>query len=362
MRKLESVFKSEAGTDWFSIPVFFVLLRETIEVMVILACLFSALDKLNLQSQNKWITYGAFAGVAVDVVIGVALIITFVTLKDNAFDPNSPNEIIFEGTLMLFASGVVTVFALGLTKFICELQAKLEAKMSKFALSIEQSVVSKEHDDNKLPTDSLEITTDEILVNPGLKWNLGIMAFVAVVREGLECVVFLAGLTSSYSGNSMIFPAFAGVIIGLLLGYLLIFSSKRFTMLWFVIVSMIMLFMIGGGLLTRAFTEFIEIGLEGGPEVFNAKECCNQNVPFWGFMRIIFGYNDSPSLVEFLVYFGYWIIVISVCYYKGITQAISSQLAEYQVVMSDPYMDAIRSKKISASDNEGKFDLDLLTA
>jgi hypothetical protein len=120
--------------------------------------------------------------------------------------------------------------------------------------------------------------------------------------------------------------------------------------------------MIGGGLLTRAFTEFIEIGLEGGPEVFNAKECCNQNVPFWGFMRIIFGYNDSPSLVEFLVYFGYWIIVITVCYYKGITQAISSQLAEYQVVMSDPFMDAIRSKKISPSDSEEIFDFELLTA
>jgi len=190
MRKLESAFKSEAGTDWFSIPVFFVLLRETIEVMVILACLFSALDKLNMQCQNKWITYGAFLGVVVDVIIGVALIITFVTLKDNAFDPNSPNEIIFEGTLMLFASGVVTVFALGLTKFICGLQAKLEAKMSKFTLSIEQSVANKELD-NKLPN-SPEIATGEILVDPGLKWNLGFMAFVAVVREGLECVVFLA--------------------------------------------------------------------------------------------------------------------------------------------------------------------------
>jgi FTR1 family protein len=179
----------------------------------------------------------------------------------------------------------------------------------------------------------------------GLKFNLFIMSFMAIVREGLECIVFLAGLTSSYSGESMIFPSISGVLIGCLLGYLFIRTSQAFAMLYFVLISMLMLFMIGGGLMTRAFTELIELGLEGGPKVFNAKSCCNQNIPFWGFMRIIFGYNDNPTTVEFCVYFGYWVLVLFLSWYKGLFTLISASLMDYQTVLSDKYIDVTRRTK-----------------
>jgi FTR1 family protein len=178
-----------------------------------------------------------------------------------------------------------------------------------------------------------------------LKFNLFIMSFLAIVREGLECIVFLAGLTSSYSGESMIFPSISGVFIGCLLGYLFIRTSQAFAMLYFVLISMLMLFMIGGGLMTRAFTEFIEIGLEGGPKVFNARSCCDQNIPFWGFMRIIFGYNDNPTTVEFCVYLGYWVLVLFLSWYKGLFTLISASLMDYQIVLSDKYITLTRNTK-----------------
>lgn len=148
-RRLESVWSSDQGTNWFSIPVFFVLLRETLEVMVILACMFCALQKLNLTSLKKWITYGAICGLVVDVIIGVALIVVFVTLKSNAFDSASDSEKVFEASLMLVSSLIVTIFALGLTKFISGLEGKFGVKLAKYTIEIESA--QKLINENNIP-------------------------------------------------------------------------------------------------------------------------------------------------------------------------------------------------------------------
>jgi FTR1 family protein len=163
-RGLEAVFKSAQGTEWFSIPVFFVLLRETLEVMIILACMFCALQKLNLTSLKKWITYGAIAGLVVDVIIGAAMIAVFLTLKNNAFDSASDSEKIFEASLMLVSSLIVTVFALGLTKFISGLEGKFGAKLTKYTAEIESAqklIDEKEKEGNRssfyVPTNDLNL-------------------------------------------------------------------------------------------------------------------------------------------------------------------------------------------------------------
>ena len=78
-RRLESTWDSSQGEEWFSIPVFFVLMRETLEVMIVISCMYNALEKLNLSAEKRHLAYGCFAGLAVDVVIGVVLITVFYT-------------------------------------------------------------------------------------------------------------------------------------------------------------------------------------------------------------------------------------------------------------------------------------------
>jgi len=449
-RRLESTFDSAQGEDWFSIPVFFVLMRETLEVMVVIACMYNALEKLNLGGEKRYLAYGCLAGLAVDVVIGVVLISVFYSLRKNAFDAKSNAEIVFEGTLMLFTCIVVTVFALGLSKFINGLDGKISRKLSTFTEAVKSTVagpgtsaaadsgdlesVDKGNDSaksdeaaggaedtysaewrdvistdiivldasvdaaeaksNKVPrpappstgrsvfrahrrrpspaghdvssgvggarftgegpgsTSSAITVPGESLVDvvvpaaaePGpmapkelskLRWGLWSMAFMAIVREGLECIVFLAGLTASYSTNSMIFPAIAGVLVGLALGYLFIRTSRAWAMVYFVLISVFMLFAIGGGLISRAFTEFKELGMNAGPHLYNARSCCNQNTPFWGFLRIIFGYNDKPSVVEFLAYVVYWAVAIYLAKRRGILEAAKEACKSYHVSESE---------------------------
>lgn len=136
------------------------------------------------------------------------------------------------------------------------------------------------------------------------------MTFFAVVREGLECIVFLAGLTSSYPPQSMPFPAIMGVIVGCVVGLLFYRGSRQMGVRFFAMVSMAMIFLVAAGSIARSFTEFVEIGLPGGPLVYDASVCCGTETPFWGFLRIIFGYNATPTPAEFLIYFAYWITLI----------------------------------------------------
>ena len=108
----------------------------------------------------------------------------------------------------------------------------------------------------------------------------------------------------------MPFPAIMGVIVGCVVGLLFYRGSRQMGVRFFAMVSMAMIFLVAAGSIARSFTEFVEIGLPGGPLVYDASVCCGTETPFWGFLRIIFGYNATPTPAEFLIYFAYWITLI----------------------------------------------------
>jgi high-affinity iron transporter len=141
------------------------------------------------------------------------------------------------------------------------------------------------------------------------------VTFFAVIREGLECVVFLAGMTGSYPAESIPIAAIMGIIVGGVVGYMFYRSGSNLGLKWFAVVSMSMLFMVAAGLVARSFTEWVELGANGGPYVWDARWCCATENPFWGFLRVIFGYNDHPTVLEFMIYWAYWALLLASCWY-----------------------------------------------
>lgn len=324
-RILESAWVTESeGSNLFSIPVFFVLLRETVEVVLIIAVTFSYLSDNKLTEFKKWAIAGVVAGTLLDLVIGIILIAIFVTIKSNAFDSASDSEKVFEGTLLLFSSILVTVFGLGMSKMFNNMNAKVGRKITKISKSLTGAAGVRTEEDIAQGTDEImrDPETGE-LIDPNspeavaaakkarskIAWGVLSVTFFAVVREGLECIVFLAGLTSSYPPQSMPIPAIMGVLTGCFVGMLFYRGGRQMGIRFFAIVSMAMLFLVAAGLIARSFTEFVELGMVGGPVVYDASECCGTDTPFWGFLRIIFGYNATPTLIEFLIYFSYWIVL-----------------------------------------------------
>ena len=51
-----------------------------------------------------------------------------------------------------------------------------------------------------------------------------LLAFTTTLREGIEAVVFLAGVTAGQSVKSIIFPCIVGVIMGLAVGVVLYYT------------------------------------------------------------------------------------------------------------------------------------------
>lgn len=56
------------------------------------------------------------------------------------------------------------------------------------------------------------------------KWGIFILAFTTTVREGLEAVVFIAGVSASLPVSSIPIPAVVGIIMGVTVGVLLYYG------------------------------------------------------------------------------------------------------------------------------------------
>ena len=150
--------------------------------------------------------------------------------------------------------------------------------------------------------------------------------------------MFLAGLTSSYPPQSMPILAIMGFLVGCVIGLLFHRGRRQMGVRFFAMVSMALIFLVAAliflvaaGLIARSFTEFVEIGLPGGPFVYDASVCCGTDTPLWGFLHIIFGYNATPTLAEFLIYFAYWITLIWVGQVTGTWASFDSSLPSKSV-------------------------------
>ena len=53
------------------------------------------------------------------------------------------------------------------------------------------------------------------------KWGIWVLAFTTTLREGLEAVVFIAGVSAGLPVSSIPIPAVIGIIMGLSVGFIL---------------------------------------------------------------------------------------------------------------------------------------------
>ena len=133
-------------------------------------------------------------------------------------------------------------------------------------------------------------------------------------------------LSRTYSPQSMPIPAIMGILVGCVVGLLFYRGGRRMGVRFFTMVSMALIFLVAAGLIARSFIVFVEIGLPGGPFVYDASVCCGTDAPFWGFLSIIFGYNATPTPAEFLIYFAYRITLIWVGQVTGTCASFDSPL------------------------------------
>lgn len=152
--------------------------------------------------------------------------------------------------------------------------------------------------------------------------SISILAFVIIIREGIELVLMLTGAASvgSLNPGDVIIGSLIGVGIALGIGALTFYGVRTINISKFFKITNIVLILFAAGLITFGIHEFIEIQVAQGVnnplfgEVWNLKSILPETFPdgnpatpevlevLGSLLKALFGYNANPALLEVIVY------------------------------------------------------------
>lgn len=144
-------------------------------------------------------------------------------------------EDLWEGIFGLIASLIITVMGAALLR-VSKLQDKWRVKIAK-------AIESKDKAGTKF-THRLRHFAE--------KYAMFWLPFITVLREGLEGVVFVAGVGLSFPANAFPLPVVCGLLAGAAVGYLIYQGGNRSALQIFLIVSTCFLYLVAAGLFSKA--------------------------------------------------------------------------------------------------------------
>lgn len=245
--------------------------REGLEAALILGIVLGVLRRVGRREQEKMVWLGASLAALVSLAAGLALYAAGISFEGKA-------EEVFEGLAMLLAAGVLTWMIFWMNRQGRLLHAELEGGVRKAAAG-----------------------------GSGQRALFG-LAFLAVVREGIELALFLSAAAFAVQGGGTLPGALLGLGASILLGWLLFTATLRLDLRRFFQVTGILLILFAAGLAAHGVHEFNEAGWIPPlvEHVWDINPWLNENSTAGSILKALFGYNGNPSLTEALVYFGYF--------------------------------------------------------
>lgn len=254
------------------LTTFFIMLREGLEASLIVGILLAYLKQVGALRHATFVWAGVGAAVVVSLgILGV--------LRALGAEFEGATEQIFEGSTMLLAAVVLTWMVFWM---------------------IRQS---------RLLRGELQRGVDRALER-GAGWGLLLLAFFAVVREGVEAALLLQAAAFAASGQSTLVGALLGLGLAIGMGMLIYAFGVRIDLRLFFRVTAAILLLFAAGLVSHAAHEFAEAGLlpEGGA-LWDTSGALPQGAGLGAILRALFGYTDTPSLLELGTYVGYLALV-----------------------------------------------------
>lgn len=254
-------------------------LREGVEAALIVSIILAYLVKTGNGEHAGKIWLGTGAAIALSAILGIVIFNTVGAFQE-------PYEQIFEGSAMLLAALVVTWMLFWMRRQAAGVRGELQAAVDR-------------------------------VLDAGGAWGLAILAFTAVIREGVETALFLVGQATSAqaSAGSVVVGAIIGLLIAVAIGYGFYTGSRRINLQAFFRWTGIALVFIAAGLLSHAIHEFIEIGVFGsGPwtaTAFDISATLSHDEGVGAFLRAIFGYSASPEVLTLVVHVTYVVVVLA---------------------------------------------------
>jgi len=250
-----------------------ITLREGLEAALIVGIVLGVLRKLGHADGSRPVWAGVFTALVVSIAAGLAMSRLGVALEGRT-------EEIFEGVAMLVAAGVLTWMIFWMQRQGRQIQAELESDVRR-------------------------------AVTSGNAWALFSLAFVAVVREGIETVLFLTAAAFSATPAQTLVGGAAGLIVAVALGWLMFAAGRRLNLRAFFRVTGALLILFAAGLVAQGMHGLQEATLLPTlvEQVWDINPILDEQSAVGAFLKALFGYNGNPSLLEVLAYSVYLITV-----------------------------------------------------
>ncbi|KAJ7033165.1 iron permease FTR1 [Mycena alexandri] len=335
------------GKNLFSVPIFFIVFRETLEAAIIVSVLLGLAEQIVHEDPARFGQRGAiagssassdskdevtsdpeddpahrrklirklriqiFAGAGLGLFLALAIGAAFIAVWfTQASDLWAKSEELWEGIFELIAS--IMIFVMGVTML------KMDRAKAKWRVKLERAFSGTQTDGR----------------TQAGRWVLFILPLITVLREGMEAVIFVGGVSLGQPATSIPIATIVGLVCGLIVGFIIYTFASRTTLSVFLIIMTNLLLLIGAGLFSRAVWAFEENAFNkllggdvddsggDGPGSFRVQgsvwhlDCCNpeDNIDGqgWSIFNAIFGWTNSATVGSVLSYVFYWIAVIIV--------------------------------------------------
>ncbi len=263
------------------IPTFVIFLREGVEASMIVAILLAYLDKINQRRHFRDVFIGV--GAALVLVLGGG-ITAYLIIKQ--YD-GSTVQTVFETITFLVAACVLTYMTFWMQRHSRTMSADLQRR-------------------------------SEEALHGKARWGLGLLAFQAVGREGLETMVFTLAIvfassdqaaTSSH-GRGLLLGALLGLAVALVVAYVIFRLGRRLNLGLFFRVIGVVLMVFAAGLLADAVENMQQLGWLPflGHQLWNTSAILSEDSSIGDVFHSLLGYADHPTVLQAIV----WVTFVAV--------------------------------------------------
>ena len=241
---------------------FVIALREGLEAALIVGIVLAFLARTG--GSNRY--WQVFVGVGAAIIVSVAFAFGFQWIAEGFSGPGAQ---IFEGVTTLIAAGLLISMIIWMERKGPTLQVELEQKAAATMTA-----------------------------------TLGIffIVFIAVLREGVETVLFLTVLP--ISEGAIWIGALLGFAVAIGIAYIYFAGTKRFSLRTFFRITSVFLIFFAAGMVAYGIHELQEAGVFPIliEHVWDINFLLSESSPIGMVLKGLVGYNGNPSLLEVIAY------------------------------------------------------------
>jgi high-affinity iron transporter len=238
---------------------------------------------------RRFVWSGVASALVVSVAVAAGLVTVGVKLEGRA-------EQIFEGVTLLLAAAFLTGMMFWMQRQGAQIRGALEADVRMAAGR------------------ATEI---------GGGWALWAVAFLAVVREGIELALLLVATSLAEGTAGVAAGAVLGIATAVLVGRLIYGGVLHANLRTFFRVTNLLLLLFAAGMVALGVHELVEASLLPAvmDPVYNVNAFLDDKSVAGELLKSLFGYNGNPAFIETLAYVSYLAIVAWFLFVPGRRQS-----------------------------------------